>query len=166
MEDKKYSYDVDGFDYLTDALMKTINTFPGLEPEERFSFSRIPNEEGLSVIASAGAVIIDHHESITDHVWETCAYPFTIVYRASGPNERRKIGIKEWLDTLAKWLTRQKVKIAGVEYQLERFPALSEGRRINTITRQSPAYLASVNEDKSENWVMDLVIQYHNEFDR
>ena len=165
-EVKKFGFDFDGFDYVTNALMSLINSFPGLDEGERFTFATIPNEDGLSVIASSGSFIIEHHESITDYVWEVCAYPFTVIYRASGLNQSRKIAAKEWMDTLAKWLTRQTVWINGQEYHLEKWPALSEGRRIKTITRQSPAYLASINEDTSENWVMDLIIQYHNEFER
>lgn len=165
-EIKNLGFDVDGFDYVSTALLDTINSFPGLEPGEKFTFSTVPNEEGMTVIASAGSAVIEHHESITDHVWEICAYPFTVVYRTSGLASGRKVTVKEWMDSLARWLTRQTVKIGGTEYHLERWPVLEGDRRIKTIIRQSPAYLASVNEDKSENWVMDLVIQYHNEFDR
>lgn len=161
-----YGFDADGFETLTSAIMDTINTYPGLDDGERFTFSTIPNEEGLTVIAATGALIVDHHESITDHVWETCNYPFTVLYRASGLNEKRKIAAKEWLDTLAKWLQRQTVTIDGNTYQLRKWPMLSGDRRIKTIMQQSPAYLASMNEDKSENWIMNMAIQYYNEYDR
>lgn len=174
-QSKIYGYDVDGFDDVTDALMRMINSYPGLDVDERFVFSDIPKEEGLTVIASGGSAIIEHHESITDHVWEVCAYPFSVVYRASGLAERRKIAVKEWMDTLSRWMTRQTVTINGEQYHLDFWPRLAcvddpkrgkQERWIKTILRQSPAYLNSVNEDKSENWVMDLVIQYQNEFDR
>lgn len=166
MGEAKYRQDVDGFDYVTNALMNMVNNYPGLDVDERFEFSTVPVEDGMSVVASSGSFILEERESITGHVTQLCAYPFMVVYRASGLSQKRKIASKEWLDTLAKWLTRQDVSINGTEHKLEKWPVLTNGRKIMNIERQSPAYLGSINEDKSENWVMDLVIQYRNEFDR
>lgn len=165
MENRQYRQDVDGFDYLTAALMEMVNSFPGLDSGEKFLFSMVPLEDGYSVIATAGAVIVDERESITGHVRQLCAYPFTIVIRVSGLSQKRKIAVKEWMDTLAKWLTRQDVTVDGMTYKLS-WPILTGDRKITNIERQSPAYLGSINEDKSENWVMDMIIQYRNEFDR
>lgn len=158
--------DIDGFEFVTNALMDMINRFPGLEDGERFNFSTIPTEEGLSVIASSGSFIYQEQESITGHVWQTCLYPFMVVCRASGLNQSRKIATKEWLDTLGRWLVKQPVLLNGQTYVLEEWPKLSGDRIIKNIIRQTPAYLGGINEDKSENWVMDMQIQYRNEFDR
>lgn len=167
MEEKKQCpLDVDGFDYVTNALMDTINSYPGLEEGEVFSFSTLPEAEGMTVIASSGSFIMDERESITGHVWQTCVYPFMVVYRASGLTSKRKINTKEWMDTLAEWLTRKRVMINGYSVQMSEWPRLTGDRKITRIVRQSPCYLGGINEDKSENWVMDLNIQYRNEFDR
>lgn len=165
-EEKQYPLDLDGYPYVTEALMDTINRFPGLEDGEHFTYSMMPDTEGMSVITSTGSFIIEEHESILGHVWQTCSYPFLVVCRASGLNSRRKISLKEWMDTLAEWLCRKTVKIDGVEYQLNRWPRLEGDREIRLITRQTAAYLGGINEDKSENWVMDMTIQYRNEYDR
>lgn len=165
-EEIKYPPDLEGFPKVTDALMETINTFPGLEEGEEFVFSQMPENAGLSVIASSGSFIIEEHESITGHVWQMCAYPFMVVSRASGLSSKRKISLKEWMDTLAEWLCRKTVTIKGEEFKLKKWPALTDDRKIEKIVRQTPAYLGGINEDKSENWVMDMVIQYRNEFDR
>ena len=154
-EEVKYPQDAEGFPYVTDALMKTINTFPGLSEGEEFKFSTIPSTEGLTVIASSGSFIVDEHVSITDNVWQTCAYPFMVVYRASGLTSKRKIAVKEWMDTLAEWLCRKTVVIDGQEHKLKKWPDLIGDREIRLITRQTAAYLGGINEDKSENWVMD-----------
>ena len=145
--------------------METINLYPGLLPGERFEFSMMPENTVLSVIASSGSFIVEEHVSITDHVWQTCAYPFMVVFRASGLNSKRKVEAKEWMDTLAEWLCRKAVKIKGETYKLAKWPKLEGDRRISLISRQTAAYLGGENEDKSENWVMDMVIQYTNEFD-
>lgn len=163
---KNYLPDVDGFEHVTVALMEMVNNFPGLEDGEVFKFSTIPNEDGLSVIAQSGSFIVDERESITGHVWQTCAYPFMIVNRVSGLNQNRKISTKEWMDALAKWMIREPVKIRSSEYQMKKWPKLTGKREIRLIRRDTPAYLGSINEDKSENWIMNLTIQYRNEFDR
>ncbi len=142
-----------------------MNSFPGLEDGDKFDFSTVPVEDGYSVIASSGSFIVNETESITGHVKQICAYPFMIVCRASGLSQKRKIAMKEWMDTLSKWLTRQEIIMFGVREKLE-WPKLTGDRKITNIERQSPAYLGSINEDKSENWVTELVIQYRNEFDR
>lgn len=165
-EEVKYPQDVENFPYVTDALMTTINTFPGLEEDEHFAFSMMPSEAGLSVIASSGSFIMEERVSITDHVMQNCVYPFMVVYRASSLSSKRKMAVKEWMDTLAEWLCRKAVTIDGEVYQLDKWPALTGDRVIRLITRQTAAYLGGINEDKSENWVMDMVIQYRNEFDR
>lgn len=165
-EEQNYRIDTDGYEYVTNALMEMINQFPGLLPDERFEFSMMPESAVLSVIASPGSFIIEEHVSITDYVWQVCAYPFMVVCRASGLSTRRKINTKEWMDTLAEWMCRKTVRIDNQAYQLERWPKLEGDRKIDLITRRTPAYLGGVNEDKSENWVMELTIQYTNEFQR
>ena len=159
--------DVEGFPYVTDALMETINSFPGLYDGEQFTFSTLlTNEDGMTVVASSGSLIISDIEDITGHVMQMCSYPFTVVCRFSGLSSRRKIQTKEWMDKLAEWLCRKAVDIDGELYQLKRWPALTGDREIRLISRSTPAFLGGINEDKSETWAMDMVIQYRNEFDR
>ena len=165
-EEKQYQQDIDGYEDVTKALMSTINSYPGLDYGETFEFCMIEPTDGLSVIASSGSLVMDDRESITGHVWQTCLYPFMVVYRVSGLNQKRKIQCKEWMDTFAKWLTRQPVNIKGKTAVLAEWPKLTGKRRIRSISRQTPASLGGINEDKSENWVMSLQIQYLNEFDR
>ena len=161
-----YPPDVDGFEEVTKALMEMVNSYPGLEDGEQFQFTMSEPEEGLSIFASSGSFIYENHESITGHVWQLCLYPFMVVCQASGLNQERKIRIKEWMDCFARWLTRQPVNIDGVTHVLNEWPKLTGNRLIRDVTRQTPAYLGSINEDKSETWVMNLQIQYRNEFDR
>lgn len=164
--DREYRRDIDGEEDVTNALMKLFNSYPGLLDRERFQFSMTEPEEGLSIMVSSGALIMEDHESITGHVWQMCLYPFMVIYRVSGLNQKRKIQVKEWMDTFARWLTRQPVNINGQTVVLDEWPELTEGRVIRNISRQTPAFLGGINEDKSENWIMNLQIQYRNEFDR
>jgi len=168
MEDKEKQYpaDLEGFDYVTTALMETLNNYPGLYPGEEFKFSTTDLDDGLNVAATSGAVIIEEIESITGHVTQMCAYPFMVILRASGLSSERKVATKEWMDTLAEWLTRKAVAIDGEIYHMKKWPVLSGDREIRKIVRNTPAYLAEVTEDKAESWAMDLTINYRQEFDR
>ena len=90
-KEKQYPLDVEGADYVTDALMNTLNSYPGLLSNEKFLFSSTNLSDGLNVAATSGAVIVEEHESVTGHVWQMCAYPFMVIMRASGLNSDRKI---------------------------------------------------------------------------
>lgn len=158
--------DVDGYELITNALMDMVNVYPGLDQGEAFKFAMDDADEGVAIFPSAGSGIYSERESITGHVEQMCQYPFTVVNRASGLNQKRKINAKEWLDTFGRWLEKQPVKIGGEEVVLSAWPVLTGDRKILSITRQTPAYLVVVNDSKSENWVIDMMLQYRNEFDR
>lgn len=159
-------FDVDGYDLVTAAIMALVDTFPGLYDDEKFGFATEPAEEGVAIFPTTGSFIYDERESITGHVTQMCQYPFTVVYRASGLDSRRRANAKEWLDRFGRWIERQPVTIDGTTYVLDAWPDLTNNREIREVVRQAPAYLTTVNDDKSENWIMDVVIRYRNEFDR
>ena len=160
------NFDVTGYELITAALMALVNTFPGLVSGEEFGFATEPVDEGVAIFPTTGSFIYDEKESITGHVTHLCQYPFTVLYRASGLNPKRRAGAKEWLDTFGRWIERQPVTINNTVYVLQGWPDLTDNREIREVTRQAPAYLMSVNDNKSEDWVMEVVIRYRNEFDR
>ena len=114
----------------------------------------------------SGSFIMENHESITGHVWQRCLYPIMVVCRASGLNERRKMAMKEWIDTFARWVTRQPVTIKGKQYKLSEWPKLTDEREIRDISRTSTTYLSTIDDGKIEVWITNLQVQYRNEFDR
>lgn len=158
--------DMEGYDLITSALMSLVNSYPGLEEGEEFSFAQLNDDEGIAIFPSTGAFIYEEKESITGHVTQMCQYPFTVVYRASGLNQNRKINAKEWLDTFGRWIEKKTVTIDGVEYTLESWPELTENRKIREMYRQTPSYLLDVPDNKSENWIEEIIIRYRAEFDR
>ena len=159
-------YDVDGYELVTDALRALIDQYPALDRGETFSFSMLDENGGKAIFPTTGAVIQREIESITGHVTQTCLYPFTVVYRLSGLSQKRKVSAKEWLDTFARWLEKQTVKVNGESVVLREYPELTGSREIRNMTRQTPAYLSSVNDNKSEDWVISMVVEYRNEFDK
>lgn len=164
-EKKQVKYDLDGYDQITSALRELLNQFPLLLENEEITFSTLGEEEGIAMFPISGAIIQTEKEDVTGHVSQVCQYPFYIIYRSSGLNENRKAGVKEWLDDLGKWLERQEIVQGEQKYHLEAYPELTGQRKFKRIVRSTPAYLDSVNENKSENWIISIVANYTNEYD-
>ncbi len=163
-EQKQIKYDIDGYEAVTSALRELLNQYPGLSSSDEIAFSTLGEDSGKAMFPISGAVIESEKKSITGKVTEVCLYPFYVIYRASGLNENRKAKVKEWLDNLGKWLEQKKVLIDGMEYQLTELPPLTEGREFLFIGRQTPAYLDTVNENKSENWAIYISARYQYEY--
>lgn len=165
-EQKQVKYDVDGYDAVTSALMELLNQYPSLSVGDEIGFSTLGEDSGKAMFPVSGAVIETERRSVTGKVTEVCLYPFYVIYRASGLNEKNKARIKEWLDTLGKWLEQKKVLIDGTECQLEKLPPLTDSRKFLSIERQTPSYLDTVNENQSENWAIYISARYQYEYQK
>ena len=164
MADKKeIQFDVDGYNAVTSALKELLNQFPLLDVD-KITFSSLGETKGISFFPVSGAIIELQRKTITGKIYEICQYPFFVVYRASGLNESRRAKIKEWLDSLGKWLEKKEIEHDGQTYKLEEYPLLTENRVIDSIRRNTPAYLDNTNEDKSEDWVINLSARYKYEY--
>lgn len=164
-EEKQVRYDVDGFDVVTAVLRELLNQYPGLSPGDEIAFSVLDENSGKAMFPVSGAIIETERKDITGHVKQICLYPFYVIYRAAGLSENQKAKIKEWLDTLGRWLEGQKIIINQSECQLTEYPQLTGNREFLSISRQGPAYLDSTNENRSENWAVYIAARYRNEFD-
>ena len=157
MADKKKEvrYDIDGYEAVTPALRELLNRYPDLTEGKEISFSTLGEDKGIAMFPGAGAAIEKEKSDITGTVKQVCSYPFFVVYRAAGLSENRKAAVKEWLDSLGR----------GLE-GLNDYPALTGNRKMLSVTRQTPAYLDNINENKSEDWVISLSLRYQNEFNK
>lgn len=165
-EQKTVKYDIDGYEAVTAALRELINQYPALSEGDEISFSTLGEDSGKAMFPVSGAVIETERRSVTGKVTEVCLYPFYVIYRAAGLTENNKARIKEWLDSLGKWLEQKKVLINGAEYLLEEYPPLTDGRKFLSISRQTPAYLDTVNENQSENWAIYISARYQYEYQK
>lgn len=159
-EQKQVKYDIDGYEAVTTALRELLNQYPALSENDEITFATLGEDSGKAMFPVSSSVIETEKRSVTGKVTEVCLYPFYVIYRASGLNENRKAKVKEWLDTLGKWLEQKKVLIDGEEYKLEEYPTLTDGRKFLSISRQTPAYLDTVNENQSENWAIYISARY------
>lgn len=163
-EQKQVKYDVDGYDAVTSALRELLNQYPALSGSDEIAFSTLGEDSGKAMFPISGAAVETEKTSITGKVTEVCLYPFCVDYRAKGLSENNKAKVKEWLDALGKWLERKKVLIDGVEYKLEEYPPLTDGRKVLNIERQSPGYLEDITDDATETWRIYISARYQYEY--
>jgi len=159
--------DIDGSEAVSTVLLDLLNAFPGLSAKQKILFSTLSETSGIGFFPTSGAALQSDREDVTGHVKQVCLYPFSVIYRAAPKSEAQRVRIKEFLDTLGKWLEKQPVKLNKREYQLEAYPVLSSGNRvIKTIQRSTPAFLNAAYQDGAEDWMIAAQLTYENEFDR
>jgi hypothetical protein len=161
-DNKPIGFDVSGYDILTNAVLALLAEFPGLNGRE-ILFEEI-EESGIAFSADNGALILSERRSITDHVSQTCQFPFYIIYRTSSTKEYQKLQVQSFFDSIGKWICKEPVEISGEMVRLREYPKLSDGRKITRVTR-SNSYGLDPSEDGMQDWLMPVTVQYTNEFD-
>lgn len=163
---KPIGKDADGGDYLKTAVKILLNQFPGLYPDEEIKFEELGDESGIAFSNATGALVYAKTEDVLGGVYQTCQYPFYVVYRASGSaKERQKMSIQEFLDTLGKWVCQEPVTIGRDTYKLDGYPELSGGRKITEVSRDN-SYGTDPQENGVQDWVIPITVSYTNEFER
>ena len=162
-EVKPIGTDPTGYEYMVRAMKALLNQYPGLDGQKIY-FEELGEEEGIAFSADTGALVMSERRSITDHVTQSCQFPFLVVFRTQSTREFEKLNVAAFLDTLGKWLCKEPVNIGGTAYRLKDFPELADGRRITRITRNN-SYGAVPNENKSQDWILPVSVQYTYEFD-
>ena len=155
--------DPTGYEYMVRAMKALLNQYPGLDGQKIY-FEELGEEEGIAFSADTGALVMSERRSITDHVTQSCQFPFLVVFRTQSTREFEKLNVAAFLDTLGKWLCKEPVNIGGTAFRLKTFPELADGRRITRITRNN-SYGAVPNENKSQDWILPVSVQYTYEFD-
>ena len=160
---KPIGADVDGFEILTNAVLELLSQFPGLNGRE-ILFEELGKESGIAFSANNGALVMSERRSITDHVRQSCQYPFFIVYRTASTQEYQKLQVQAFFDAIGKWLCREPAVVNGETVRLKSYPALSDDRKITRITR-SNSYGLEPSSDGVQDWLMPVTVEYTNEFD-
>lgn len=158
-------FDLDGYEPMTNAIWDLVNQFPRIQEDGEIDFATLSADSGKSMFPESGAAIISHRESVTGHVRQQCQFPFCVLYKAASLSANRKIKVKEWLDSLGRWLERQPVNIDGVLYQLKEYPEFFDNRKIKDIRRTSSGHMDGIEESGVEHWMIYLVVNYVNEYD-
>lgn len=159
-EVKPIGVDATGFEVLSKAILETLNQYPSLNGKE-ILFEELTKDGGIAMSADNGALIMTERRSITDHVFQTCQFPFFVVYRTASTRESQKLQVQTFLDALGKWLCKEPASPLAEACD---YPALTDGRRITRITR-SNAYGLQPNPNGTQDWLLPVTVQYTNEFD-
>lgn len=162
-EIKPIGTDPTGFEYMKRAIRALLNQYPGLG-EERIRFEELEEESGIAFSADSGALVMAERRSITDHIAQECQFPFLVVYRTTATREFEKLNVSAFLDSLGKWICKEPVEIDGVVHKLTDYPEISDGRKITRVTRNN-SYGTAPNENKSQDWILPVSVQYIYEFD-
>jgi hypothetical protein len=162
-EVKPIGTDPTGYEYMVRAIKALLNEFPGLGGQKIY-FEELGEEEGIAFSADSGALVMAERRSITDHVTQTCQFPFLVVFRTTSTREFEKLSVSAFLDTLGKWLCKEPVIINDVEHRLSSYPVITGNRKITRVTRNN-SYGTVPNENKSQDWILPVSVQYTYEFD-
>lgn len=155
--------DVDADETLSSTLIELINTFPAMTGQKVF-FSTLGQTSGLGFFPLSGSAVLKEEKDITGMCYQSCQYPFLLIYRAAPKSEAARLRIKEFLDLIGKWLERQMITADNWNFQLEKYPKLDCNREIKSIQRSSPAYLDKVYDDGIEDWSIAITATYQNTF--
>lgn len=159
--------DIDGSEAVSKVLLTLLNQFPGLTTGQAIKFSSLSDTSGIGFFPTTGAALLRNQQDITGHVIQMCLYPFDVVYRAAPKGEEQRMRIKEFLDSIGKWLELQPVIIGSTTYQLAAYPALTSGNRIiKEISRSTPACLRAAYQDGIEDWIISVQLKYENEYNK
>ena len=164
-EAKPIGVDASGYELLTKAVRDLLNQYPGLSEDDYISFEELEKDSGIAFSADNGALIMSETRSITDHIKQTCQFPFYIVYRTNAKQENLKINVQTFLDKIGKWICQEPVEINGKEYRLKTLPVLSGDRKITRITRQN-SYGTEPDADGVQDWLLPVTVQYKYEYDK
>ncbi|MBR2680492.1 MAG: hypothetical protein IKE23_07030 [Exiguobacterium sp.] len=158
MAEEQLRLDVDGYDEVTKALSDLLNECPLIDENVRFNV--LYDDGGIAFFPVTGAVIERERKDVLGGVEQWCSYPFIIVDREFSLDEDRRVAVKEWLDSIGRYLEKQTVDGAV----LSAYPTLTGNRYFTEIRRTSPSSQMDINQDGSEDWSISMVARYRNSY--
>lgn len=160
-DDKPIGIDATGYEVLTKAILDLLSAYPGLDGKE-ILFEELNSTSGIAFSADNGALVMTERRTVTGKIWQTCQYPFFVIYRIASTQERQKLQAQTFLDSLGKWICQEPAKIDGTYMQLKSYPDLSQGRKITRITRLN-SYGSEPDAQGIQDWILPVIVQYTNE---
>lgn len=161
-EIKPIGIDATGYEALTKAALYLLSVYPGLKEGQEILFEELGDKSGIAISADNGALVMSERKTITGKIWQTCQYPFNVVYRTASTQERQKLQVQTFLDSLGKWLCQEPAEVNGEYVQLTEYPDLSHGRKITRVTRLN-SYGTEPNKEGVQDWILPVTVQYTNE---
>ena len=158
-EPKPIGLDSTGYEVLTKAVLALLMEYGELVGREIY-FEDI-SQSGIAFSADDGALIMTETPDILGGYTQTCQYPFYVVYRTASTQERMKLQVQTFLDSLGKWLCMEPAEVNGEIHTLSKYPDLTQGRKITRVTRLN-SYGLEPNADGVQDWLLPVTVQYTN----
>ncbi len=159
-EPKPIGLDSTGYEVLTKAVLALLMEYGELVGKEIY-FEDI-SQSGIAFSADDGALIMSEVPDILGGYTQICQYPFYVVYRTASTQESQKLNVQTFLDSLGKWLCMEPAKVNGKTEILDKYPELTDGRKITRVTRLN-SYGLEPNADGVQDWLLPVTVQYTNE---
>ena len=159
-EQKPIGIDSTGYEVLTKAVLALLMEYGEIVGREIY-FEDI-SQSGIAFSADDGALIMSEVPDILGGYTQICQYPFYVVYRTASTQESQKLNVQTFLDSLGKWLCGEPAKVNGKTQTLDKYPELTDGRKITRETRLN-SYGLEPSADGVQDWLLPVTVQYTNE---
>lgn len=160
---KPISVDATGYEVLTNAVLALMEEFSDIVGKPIY-FETLGEKSGIAFSADNGALVMAERRTITGKIWQSCQYPFYVVYRTASTEEWQKLQVQAFLDSLGKWICQEPAEINGETIRLKSYPELSRGRKITRVTRLN-SYGLEPNAEGVQDWLLPITVQYTNEIE-
>lgn len=159
-EQKPIGLDGEGYEVLTKAVLAMMMEYSELIGQD-ILFEELGDSWGIAFSSDSGALVMTERRTVTGRVIQSCQYPFLVVYRTASTQERQKLQVQTFLDTLGKWLCGENATVGGKTERRDGFPTLAGEREITRITRMN-AYGTQPQANGVQDWVLPVTVQYTN----
>lgn len=160
-EPKPIGMDVTGYEVLTKAVLALMMEYSEIVGRDIY-FEEIGEDSGIAFSADNGALIMSETKDILGGYLQQCQYPFYVVYRSASTNEKQKLQVQTFLDSLGKWICMEPAEINGKTYTLKSYPTLTQGRKITRVTRLN-SYGLEPAKNGVQDWLLPVTVLYTNE---
>lgn len=163
MAEKPIGYDATGYEVMTKAVQELLNQYPALDGKQILFEELNENSGNISFSSDNGSLVMSESRNILGRISQRCQYPFYVVYHVASTDERQKLRVQMFLDSLGKWICGEPVYINGNECRLASYPTLAHGRSITRVTR-SNSYGLEPSENGEQDWLMPVTVEYKNQY--
>lgn len=147
MAEERQSLSIDEQESIAEAVLRIIASYPDFPKtitEKKIHLDNLKEAESVGIYPTSGAVVLKTYVSGSFEA----QFPFTIYLKCNPTTNAAVVAKREVLEGLAKWME-------NLEY-----PALSDGRKIQSIIRQSSVTLAGKDESGDAIFQCGFILKY------
>lgn len=147
MEEKKQSLSINEQESIAEAVLRIVASYPDFPrtiTNKKIHLDNLKEAESIGIYPTSGAVVLRKYVSGSFEA----QFPFTIYLKCNPTTNAAVVKKRELLEGLAKWME-------NLEY-----PALSDGRKIQSIARVSSVSLIEKDESGDSIFQCSFILRY------